>query len=753
MNQQQIESLQRCVLKVYCLPYCNEFRQPIQILHPDDDFLKSYASIIHNPMDLGTVLLKIRNKEYNSIVQCRSDIKLIFNNAVVFNSDSSNLVSMSKHVAFYTKNLWHEIMNLSYDDGDENDFSELRFCERETRYQKTREEHILWSESKELYDRISKIDITHDFMVKLHQNFMNKLLQVCDRSCDMHNNEHQETGEDDDKRTPSPSISMSSESLCDILSSFVSDVMSTLDNITNTTSYSDQDVPHLTTPSSSTSSHENVFFSDFEKQFPYFIRHEVIYGSDYSEDDLKQMYTSSMQSSKLPHLLSYLNDIDSIISELCVSLEERLLRGVDLSSVWARYHDILWVQPNKSPWWPAMLLAGTGVPPLISESNFARMPFTILDALSKLRPKTIEIDVKTKKRVFVGTGVCLVEYFGSHDFGWVKPELCSKYPMGGHLVLPAAHKKAHLSIQAIQLSERITTDASAHHEARVARHTLDEVKSENFVPSEDFLDILELAIKQLQPFSSYVHAASVDALLHSETIKDSTGMKQVKRIIVKKSNDESKASMIPGGNNSKKSVAMRKCKELAAMLQHRNPIIVPEPSSRGKPSGSTRVSNDGDLQLHNRNDAFNDMGMDVNGDNDSDDGDEEDGVGGENAADGAVPRKKRHRRRDTTVLNAGCTCEVKLPASAISGGTVVHTRIVDPNASLFYKESWSKELRKKYLREELRELDKALNHTISISQVGGGMRGQEATRCGAGGGVKSSNSLQKHFVDTEKRSR
>jgi hypothetical protein len=112
LSDEQIQGLTRLTMRLYCLPYSDEFRQPVQVKYPD--LLDSYTSIIKVPCDLGTVLLKLKNKTYTSIEACAKELKLCFQNAIEFNADLSNLVSISRHLLAFTENLWREILQIPF---------------------------------------------------------------------------------------------------------------------------------------------------------------------------------------------------------------------------------------------------------------------------------------------------------------------------------------------------------------------------------------------------------------------------------------------------------------------------------------------------------------------------------------------------------------------------------------------------------------------------------------------------------------
>lgn len=112
LTEEQTSGLTRLVTRLYCLPYSEEFRQPVQIKYPD--LFEQYRSTILVPSDLGTILLKLKKRKYKSLNECNRELKLCFKNAIEFNADLSNLVSISNHLLAFTEHMWHEIIQTPF---------------------------------------------------------------------------------------------------------------------------------------------------------------------------------------------------------------------------------------------------------------------------------------------------------------------------------------------------------------------------------------------------------------------------------------------------------------------------------------------------------------------------------------------------------------------------------------------------------------------------------------------------------------
>ena len=82
--------------KDYCLKITNKlinhdltlsFRQPVD---PERDRAPGYRTIIHHPMDLGTLKSKLENNEYRNSSEWSHDLILIWTNAITYNQKTKN---------------------------------------------------------------------------------------------------------------------------------------------------------------------------------------------------------------------------------------------------------------------------------------------------------------------------------------------------------------------------------------------------------------------------------------------------------------------------------------------------------------------------------------------------------------------------------------------------------------------------------------------------------------------------------------
>lgn len=84
----------------------NVFNTPVD---PVKLNLPTYFSKIKNPMDLGTVRSKIIMGEYDNLLACYDDIRLVFNNAILFNGSEHYIGKVAKEIL---KEFEHDIASL-----------------------------------------------------------------------------------------------------------------------------------------------------------------------------------------------------------------------------------------------------------------------------------------------------------------------------------------------------------------------------------------------------------------------------------------------------------------------------------------------------------------------------------------------------------------------------------------------------------------------------------------------------------------
>lgn len=71
----------------------NTFNEPVD---PVALGIPTYFSIVKEPMDLGTVMAKLRSRRYATIKGCFDDIELVFKNAMLFNHATHEVHKMAR---------------------------------------------------------------------------------------------------------------------------------------------------------------------------------------------------------------------------------------------------------------------------------------------------------------------------------------------------------------------------------------------------------------------------------------------------------------------------------------------------------------------------------------------------------------------------------------------------------------------------------------------------------------------------------
>ena len=66
-----------------------------------------YLQFIQKPMDLGTIKKKIKDNSYNNIAEWKQDVDLVFDNAVLYNTEQS----VYGGIAIYLKKKFHKMLD------------------------------------------------------------------------------------------------------------------------------------------------------------------------------------------------------------------------------------------------------------------------------------------------------------------------------------------------------------------------------------------------------------------------------------------------------------------------------------------------------------------------------------------------------------------------------------------------------------------------------------------------------------------
>lgn len=82
----------------------NTFNQPVD---PVELGIPGYFNVIKEPMDLGTVMSKLRSGGYLTVKACFHDIELVFKNAMFFNPATHEVHKMARDLL---KEFHHEVV-------------------------------------------------------------------------------------------------------------------------------------------------------------------------------------------------------------------------------------------------------------------------------------------------------------------------------------------------------------------------------------------------------------------------------------------------------------------------------------------------------------------------------------------------------------------------------------------------------------------------------------------------------------------
>lgn len=104
-------NMKRIASSLYCRSICQEFRRPVDALYPT--IMSKYMTVVRTPMDLGTILYDTIH-EHLTVEQFRVHVQLVFDNAIAFNVGVPLMEAMSSHIDSFAGGLFEEILNREY---------------------------------------------------------------------------------------------------------------------------------------------------------------------------------------------------------------------------------------------------------------------------------------------------------------------------------------------------------------------------------------------------------------------------------------------------------------------------------------------------------------------------------------------------------------------------------------------------------------------------------------------------------------
>jgi hypothetical protein len=266
-------------------------------MYPEIAF--NYLKAIHEPMDLGSLLFLL-HKETGSLISIRNKLRLIFSNAISFNTDAHQMISISSHINSFAKSLWVELMNIPYIPepiASNVSFSTERYLSRFNRFRFVSSYNMSIFEVKELNSKLKELEMQNQFDKNENDDFMGNFTKRLKETLKIFQNtidsfEPLDSNENDNKTTASK------------------------DSTHFITKLTLNDAFHLISESLDFKSLKFSADSNQSYILPSFISSK--YSNFYVQRD-----------SINPNAIEVLNLVDDIIGELLPTVVERLTRGID----------------------------------------------------------------------------------------------------------------------------------------------------------------------------------------------------------------------------------------------------------------------------------------------------------------------------------------------------------------------------------------------------------------------------------------
>ena len=104
--------MQKCWLilgKIYYHYEVTDFLDPVTPdTFGDEKLYEEYCSVVAEPMDIATIMAKMRAAEYESKYLFRRDVMLIFENCREFNEAGTEIVHCANSLTIEFNGLWQE---------------------------------------------------------------------------------------------------------------------------------------------------------------------------------------------------------------------------------------------------------------------------------------------------------------------------------------------------------------------------------------------------------------------------------------------------------------------------------------------------------------------------------------------------------------------------------------------------------------------------------------------------------------------
>lgn len=467
----QAAELLRIMSTLYCLSIAADFRKPVEKMYPK--IAADYLAVIKQPMDLGTLLLEcMRGTATPDYV--RHGLHLVFSNSITFNADAPMMKAISLHLMSFAAGLFEEAVKLPFHEeatrpdsvaeiGDD-DFTTSLLFKRGRRFDSVCKTPLRREEVGLLLQALHTVEI-HDDATKA------QISAICRRITEFQTRVDSSEQEDCSRvitleillrplveaavvprNSPTGDEGVTSGRRVPAVASLVGLFMQA-GYIKRTMSRKRVDgAPEIEEAATAVSSSNYV---DEEKN-----QASTQPPPPPPVQVAARPPTTTLRKASIPFLFS----LDAALGELLVRIDERVLRGTSSSSVWQRPLMLGWATAGGI-WFPCMVLAcpnanttsecrltpgsfyGRAQAQCLADMNVSRMPESIVKQLLKLKSKSCGLAAKKAaaassagagagavghheplseeeqdRLLVVPEGFLLVEFYGTHDFGWVKAD-------------------------------------------------------------------------------------------------------------------------------------------------------------------------------------------------------------------------------------------------------------------------------------------------------------------------------------------
>ena len=462
MEEVEAALLVQILRVIYCRSISREFRQPVDVMYPNEELVKAYSSVIQYPMDLGTLLHGAMKRKLK-VSNYRDGLKLVFRNAIQFNSDTFIVINVAKHLNTLSCGLYEEAFCQPYGHMSDlnippstpliakDEFLFSRNCRRVHYFSMLRSQPLKYTEVENMLQLIqAAAATTNTQMNKSGYEFpkdlviiMEACLKVGSSGLDTFNMTH---------TSPYLSISEILRPLLDFLNMLITSSSQALiqlnlqydpTNVWTSENILKQQIPNLLI----------LLNNNGNTSLDLTLKNISNPPTATSVMNIKTTEKIAIIMSLMSPYLPYLRILDENLGALLVCVYERITRGNVNSSIWAVPLSCGWVtttnstvsgrhttkidninlQNNCVGGWPVMILISgytykdrvDGINSLLCEANIERIPKHIIDSLNESSSSSSSSSSlssqsnPTEKKLIIREGYTLVEYISLNQYEWV----------------------------------------------------------------------------------------------------------------------------------------------------------------------------------------------------------------------------------------------------------------------------------------------------------------------------------------------